>query len=234
MLGPLRAAADRGDAARAHAPNFYFAQEDFIRARSRGKAWTYSTSRPHTFCDAGRARAAQRRAADRGAMRRSRASSALPLDFPGHARQASTRARSSPTCRCSRARSSGWRASRAARTSRTTSPTATPRAGRSCGRGSRSTSASSRRGPRQMRLADYVRGQGGGVAGARRAPRAASRARSRTACCGPTPIIVFAPEWDIISDASKARARRLHETRRQRRRCSSSCSSAFAANKIIP
>jgi len=37
---------------RARAPNFYFAQEDFIRARQNGKAWSYSTSRPHTFCDA--------------------------------------------------------------------------------------------------------------------------------------------------------------------------------------
>jgi len=31
--------------------NFYFAHEDFVREASRGKAWTYSTSRPHTFCD---------------------------------------------------------------------------------------------------------------------------------------------------------------------------------------
>lgn len=31
--------------------NFYFEQEDFLRAQSRGKAWTFTTSRPHSFCD---------------------------------------------------------------------------------------------------------------------------------------------------------------------------------------
>ena len=36
---------------RANNRNFYFEQEDFLRAQSRGKAWSYSTSRPHIFCD---------------------------------------------------------------------------------------------------------------------------------------------------------------------------------------
>src|SRR3712207_7782292 len=39
------------DSARARVANFYFEHEDWIRERCRGKAWTYSTSRPHTFCD---------------------------------------------------------------------------------------------------------------------------------------------------------------------------------------
>jgi nucleoside-diphosphate-sugar epimerase len=51
MLGPLRVPIAE-DAPRARAPNFYFAQEDSIRDRQRGKHWTYTTSRPHTFCDA--------------------------------------------------------------------------------------------------------------------------------------------------------------------------------------
>jgi len=50
MLGPL-AVPIQEDAPRARISNFYFAHEDFIRARRNGKRWTYTTSRPHTFCD---------------------------------------------------------------------------------------------------------------------------------------------------------------------------------------
>jgi nucleoside-diphosphate-sugar epimerase len=50
MLGPLELPLTE-DSPRARTPVFYFPQEDFIRSRSRGKAWTYSTARPHTFCD---------------------------------------------------------------------------------------------------------------------------------------------------------------------------------------
>jgi nucleoside-diphosphate-sugar epimerase len=50
-LGPLAVPAREEDP-RAPAPNFYFAQEDYLRERQRGKRWTYSTSRPHTYCDA--------------------------------------------------------------------------------------------------------------------------------------------------------------------------------------
>jgi nucleoside-diphosphate-sugar epimerase len=52
MLGPLQALPLSEESPRARVPNFYFAQEDFVRARQRGRAWTFSTSRPHTFCDA--------------------------------------------------------------------------------------------------------------------------------------------------------------------------------------
>lgn len=51
MLGPPPALPLTEEMPRANVPNFYFAHEDFIRARSRGKPWSYSTSRPHTFCD---------------------------------------------------------------------------------------------------------------------------------------------------------------------------------------
>lgn len=50
MLGPLKLPLTE-ETPRAHTPVFYFPQEDFVRSRSRGKAWTYSTARPHTFCD---------------------------------------------------------------------------------------------------------------------------------------------------------------------------------------
>lgn len=52
QLGPIAVPA-REDGPRARGANFYFAQEDFLREHQRGKHWTYSTSRPHTFCDPG-------------------------------------------------------------------------------------------------------------------------------------------------------------------------------------
>ncbi len=50
MLGPLTVPIQE-DAPRARVANFYFEQEDFIRERQNGKRWTYTTARPHTFCD---------------------------------------------------------------------------------------------------------------------------------------------------------------------------------------
>jgi nucleoside-diphosphate-sugar epimerase len=50
MLGPLQVPISE-DAPRARVPNFYFAQEDFLRDRQRGRSWTYTIARPHTFCD---------------------------------------------------------------------------------------------------------------------------------------------------------------------------------------
>ena len=37
--------------ARAHNQNFYFNQLDFLIERTRHAKWSYSTSRPHAFCD---------------------------------------------------------------------------------------------------------------------------------------------------------------------------------------
>lgn len=36
---------------RAPGENFYFNQEDFLITHSSGKSWTFTTSRPHAFCD---------------------------------------------------------------------------------------------------------------------------------------------------------------------------------------
>jgi nucleoside-diphosphate-sugar epimerase len=49
-LGPLPMPM-REDNPRAPVANFYFDQEDFVRTRQPGKNWTFSTSRPHMFCD---------------------------------------------------------------------------------------------------------------------------------------------------------------------------------------
>ena len=64
--------------------NFYFEQEDFLRAQNRGKAWTYSTSRPHSFCDPAidYARSAGLVIAVYAAVQRELG---LALDFPGTA-----------------------------------------------------------------------------------------------------------------------------------------------------
>jgi hypothetical protein len=45
-LGPYRTPAKESDP-RILEPNWYYAQEDFVIERGRGKAWTWSASRPH-------------------------------------------------------------------------------------------------------------------------------------------------------------------------------------------
>ena len=50
QLGPVGLPLREGSP-RAPAANYYYEQEDFLRERSHGKAWSYTTSRPHAFCD---------------------------------------------------------------------------------------------------------------------------------------------------------------------------------------
>jgi nucleoside-diphosphate-sugar epimerase len=50
QLGPVGVPL-REESPRAPGVNFYFEQEEFLRACSRGKRWSYTTSRPHAFCD---------------------------------------------------------------------------------------------------------------------------------------------------------------------------------------
>ena len=50
QLGPLKVPAHEDDA-RGAGRNFYFVHEDFLRARSNGKSWSYTRTRPHAFCD---------------------------------------------------------------------------------------------------------------------------------------------------------------------------------------
>ncbi len=49
QLRPVKVPAEESDP-RARGENFYFAQEDFLRERSRERGWTYTLARPHTFC----------------------------------------------------------------------------------------------------------------------------------------------------------------------------------------
>ena len=83
QLGPVPVPMTE-DTPRAKNRNFYFEQEDFLRVRSRGKRWTYSTSRPHSFCDPAidYARSAGLLIAVYAAVQRELG---LPLDFPGTA-----------------------------------------------------------------------------------------------------------------------------------------------------
>jgi nucleoside-diphosphate-sugar epimerase len=83
QLGPVPVPM-REDTPRANNRNFYFEQEDFLRVQSRGKAWSYSTSRPHSFCDPAidYARSASLVIATYATVQRELG---LPLDFPGTA-----------------------------------------------------------------------------------------------------------------------------------------------------
>lgn len=83
QLGPVPVPMTE-DTPRATNRNFYFEQEDFLRAQSRGKRWSYSTSRPHTFCDPAvdYARSAGLVIAVYATVQRELN---LPLDFPGTA-----------------------------------------------------------------------------------------------------------------------------------------------------
>ena len=62
--------------------NYYFAQEDFLRQRTRSTGWTYSTSRPHGFLDEAidHARSIGLFIAVYAAIQRELG---LPFDFPG-------------------------------------------------------------------------------------------------------------------------------------------------------
>jgi len=51
-LGPYRTPA-REDDARHMPPNFYFDQQDYLVAKSRGKRWSWSCARPHVICGFG-------------------------------------------------------------------------------------------------------------------------------------------------------------------------------------
>ena len=81
QLGPVEIPLTE-ESPRASNRNFYFNQEDFLRERSRGKAWSYSTSRPHSFCDPAvdYARSASLVLAVYAAVQRELG---LKLDFPG-------------------------------------------------------------------------------------------------------------------------------------------------------
>jgi nucleoside-diphosphate-sugar epimerase len=81
QLGPVPVPL-REEHPRAPGRNFYFDQEDFLRERSRTAKWSYSTARPHSFCDPAldHARSLGLVIAVYAAIQRELG---LPFDFPG-------------------------------------------------------------------------------------------------------------------------------------------------------
>jgi nucleoside-diphosphate-sugar epimerase len=106
QLGPVPVPL-REDTPRARGRNFYFEQEDFLREQSRGKGWTYSTSRPHAFCDPAidHPRSIGLAIAVYAALQRELG---LPFDFPGSA--ATYEARTQFTDLALLARAAAWMA----------------------------------------------------------------------------------------------------------------------------
>ena len=82
-LGAYRTPAKESDP-RIGENNWYYAQEDFIAERNRGKSWRWSASRPHAICDAdpGIARSIPRIIAVYAAIAKELGQ---PLYFPGSA-----------------------------------------------------------------------------------------------------------------------------------------------------
>lgn len=82
-LGPYKTPAREADP-RVPENNWYYAQQDFIVERSRGKAWRWSASRPHAICDAdpGVARSLPKLIAVYAAIAKELGE---PLTFPGTA-----------------------------------------------------------------------------------------------------------------------------------------------------
>jgi nucleoside-diphosphate-sugar epimerase len=208
MLGPLPVPVPE-ESPRARVPNFYFLQEDFIRERQRGTRWTYTTSRPHTFCDF--AADEPRNAALLIAMHATLAAAlGLPLTYPGT--QRSFHARTQFTFVPMLARAIEWMAT-----------------ARQCANQSYNVVNGDR--PRWSELwpgfAAYFDLEPGGPKGVRLAEQAADKDRvwqtlvSRHGLA-PVPLAqrvlwpyadyLFAPEWDIISSMSKARRDGFGET----------------------
>lgn len=207
-LGPVTVPA-REDSPRAPAPNFYYAQEDFLRERQRGKRWTYSTSRPHSFCDASwsEPRNIGLLIAVYAAILRELG---LPLGYPGT--EKSFRVATQFTALPLLARALAWMA---------TEPRCANQAYNIVNGDAPSWSDLWPRfaayfgmqvGPAQpVRLADTIAGKDG-----------VWQAVIRKHGLRPTALqslvlwsygnYVFAPEWDIISDASKARGHGFTET----------------------
>ncbi|MCC6532258.1 MAG: SDR family oxidoreductase [Burkholderiales bacterium] len=82
-LGPYKTPAKETDP-RVVDYNWYYAQEDLLADRSRGKAWTWSASRPHGVSDRG-ACVARSIAAIVGTYAAIAKELGQPLDFPGSA-----------------------------------------------------------------------------------------------------------------------------------------------------
>ena len=208
MLGP-RPVPLTEDTPRAPVSNFYFEHEDFIRERRRGKRWHYSTSRPHTFCDPdpSEPRNLALLIAVYAALLRERG---LPFDFPGT--QASYDVRTQFTYVPLLAKAIRWMATD----------------GRCADQSYNITNGDSPKWSELWReFAQYFGLRAGAPTGLRLADFAAgndsvwqsivNRGQLQPTSLAdvvlwPYADYVFRPEWDIISDTSKARGDGFGET----------------------
>jgi nucleoside-diphosphate-sugar epimerase len=82
-IGPFRTPA-REDDPRHLPPNFYYDQQDLVAARQKGKAWTWSASRPNFVLDVAPGRA-RNMVSTLGAYAAICRELGVPFDFPGKA-----------------------------------------------------------------------------------------------------------------------------------------------------
>lgn len=201
MLGPIPVpVSEQGP--RAAVPTFYFAHEDFIRDLQHGKAWTYSTSRPHTFCDPNPSE--PRNAALLIAMYASLARALdEPLAFPGS--EKSFDARTQFTYVPLLAHAIAWMIEdpRCANRSYNITNGDSPRWSELWPRIAHYFGVEAG-GPCRMRLADYAADKEGVWQGL--VERCGLEPASLSArVLWPYADYLFRPEWDIVSDMSQAR-----------------------------
>lgn len=201
MLGPLKVPLSE-ESPRAQVRNFYFEHEDFIRERSRGKSWTYSTARPHTFCD-GDAREPRNAALVIAVHATLARALALPFEFPGT--EKSFHARTQFTLVPMLARAISWMATDARCASQSYNVTNgdSPRWSELWPRFADYFGVETG-GPVKMRLADHIAGKDEiWQSLVQRSDLAPGPLSARV--LWPYADYLFAPEWDIISSVSKAR-----------------------------
>ena len=207
-LGPLKMPMAE-DHPRAASANFYFTQEDFLRARGREQGFSYTLTRPHAFSSpaADTPRSIGLLVAVYAAIQRELG---RPLDFPGSER--AFHARTQFTDLRLLARAIAWMATdpRCANQAFNIVNGDAPRWSELWPRFATyfGVPAGS---PQPMRLADYMLDKGGVWQAIIRKHGLRPTALD-SLVLWPYGNYVFAPEWDIISDMSKARGYGFTET----------------------
>jgi nucleoside-diphosphate-sugar epimerase len=208
QLGPVTLPM-REEHPRARGANFYFDQEDFLRERSRSDDWTYSISRPHTFCDPAidHPRSTGLVIAVFAAIQRELG---LPLDFPGTA--AAFAARTQFTDLALLARAAEWMASepRCANHAFNVVNGDQPRWSELWPRFAAWFGLVPGV-PRALTLAEYMRDKGP-VWERIVARHGLRRTRLDALVLWPYGDYQFRPQWDVVSSMEKARSFGFHET----------------------
>lgn len=229
MLGSIAVPVTE-DAPRAAMANFYFAHEDFMRERQHGKTWTFSTSRPHTFCDEDPAE--PRNAALLIAVYASVARAlGEPLHFPGS--EKSFHARTQFTYVPLLARAVAWMATDAGGADRSYNITNgdSPRWSELWPRFADAFGVDPG-GPRALRLADYVADKDD-VWRKLVDDEGLQPVSLPTRVLWPYADYLFKPEWDIVSDMSKARRDGFIE-QIDSARMFNNLFDSFRKNRVIP